>query len=61
MKTYYVRPQREGGYGAGDGATYESAWNGLDQVDWQPGAAVAVRRPRRPGRIHDRVRRMELL
>ena len=32
MKTYYVRPQREGGYGAGDGATYESAWNGLDQV-----------------------------
>ena len=39
MRTFYVRPPREGGYGAGDGTTYEDAWNGLEAVDWQAMAA----------------------
>jgi hypothetical protein len=34
MRTFYVRPAREGGYGAGDGTSYENAWNGLAAVDW---------------------------
>jgi hypothetical protein len=34
MRTFYVRPQREDGYGAGDGTTYDNAWNGMDNVDW---------------------------
>lgn len=34
MKKFYVRPQRAEGYGAGDGTSYESAWNGLAAVDW---------------------------
>ena len=34
-KTFYVRPERAGGYGAGDGSSYDNAWNGLEGVDWQ--------------------------
>jgi len=34
MKTFYVRPQCDAGYGAGDGSTYENAWNGMQAVDW---------------------------
>jgi len=34
MRKYYVRPQCDQGYGAGDGTSYESAWNGLAAVDW---------------------------
>jgi hypothetical protein len=34
MKRFYVRPQRAEGYGAGDGSSYENAWNGLAAVEW---------------------------
>ena len=34
MRTFYVRPQCDAGYGAGDGTTYDNAWNGLQAVDW---------------------------
>ena len=34
MSVFYVRPQREGGYGSGDGTSYENAWNGFDAIDW---------------------------
>lgn len=34
MRTYYVRPRCDGGYGTGDGTSYENAWNGTDAVDW---------------------------
>jgi len=34
MKTFYVRPARAEGYGSGDGSSYESAWNGMQAVDW---------------------------
>jgi len=34
MRKYYVRPQCDAGYGAGDGSSYENAWNGLAAVDW---------------------------
>ncbi|MGQ0543915.1 MAG: hypothetical protein ACT4P3_01080 [Betaproteobacteria bacterium] len=34
MRAFYVRPKRDGGYGAGDGTSYENAWNGVDAVDW---------------------------
>jgi hypothetical protein len=30
MRTYYVRPRTDAGYGT----SYENAWNGLDAVDW---------------------------
>jgi hypothetical protein len=33
-KTFYVRPRSSAGYGAGDGSSYENAWNGMDAVDW---------------------------
>jgi hypothetical protein len=39
MRTFYVRPERDGGYGSGDGTAYDNAWNGLDQVDWGAMAA----------------------
>lgn len=39
MRIFYVRPAKDGGYGEGDGTSYENAWNGVQQVDWQ-----AVRR-----------------
>jgi hypothetical protein len=34
MKIYYVRPARPGGYGDGDGTSYEHAWNGIEAVQW---------------------------
>ena len=34
MKIFYVRPAKDGGYGAGDGSSYENAWNGWHAVDW---------------------------
>ena len=34
-RTYYVRPERDGGYGAGDGSSYEDAWNGPEAIDWR--------------------------
>ena len=34
MRKFYVRPQRDAGYGRGDGTSYEDAWNGLGAVDW---------------------------
>lgn len=34
MRKFYVRPQCDEGYGAGDGESYENAWNGLAAVDW---------------------------
>ena len=34
MRTFYVRPQCDAGYGSGDGKSYENAWNGLAAVDW---------------------------
>ena len=39
MRTFYVRPTRDAAYGAGDGTTYEDAWNGLENVDWKAMAA----------------------
>ncbi|TMH28080.1 MAG: hypothetical protein E6H63_09320 [Betaproteobacteria bacterium] len=41
MRTFYVRPQCEAGYGTGDGVSYENAWNGLASVDWDALAALA--------------------
>jgi hypothetical protein len=35
MRTFFVRPACDAGYGAGDGTSYENAWNGLENVDWQ--------------------------
>ena len=34
MSTFYVRPQREAGYGSGDGTSHENAWNGFAAIDW---------------------------
>ena len=42
MRTFYVRPQCDAGYGSGDGRTYENAWNGLQAVDW---SALSGREP----------------
>lgn len=33
-KVFYVRPGVEGGYGRGDGSSYDDAWNGMEAVDW---------------------------
>lgn len=35
MRTFYVRPQCEAGYGKGDGTSYDNAWSGLAAVDWR--------------------------
>ena len=35
MRTFYVRPACDAGYGRGDGTSYDSAWNGFESVDWQ--------------------------
>ena len=35
MRKYYVRPQCDAGYGAGDGTSYENAWNGFKSVKWE--------------------------
>jgi len=42
MRKFYVRPQCDAGYGSGDGASYENAWNGLAAVDW---SAMSVGEP----------------
>jgi hypothetical protein len=34
MRVFYVRPPREGGYGSGEGTSYDNAWNGFDAIDW---------------------------
>jgi hypothetical protein len=34
MRIFYVRPERELPYGAGDGTSYENAWNGFRSVNW---------------------------
>jgi hypothetical protein len=34
MRTFYVRPQCDAGYGSSDGRSYENARNGLAAVDW---------------------------
>ena len=39
MRIFYVRPGKEGRYGAGDGSSYENAWNGFDAIDWSAVAA----------------------
>ena len=35
IRTFYVRPECAGGYGKGDGSSYENAWNGFRSVSWQ--------------------------
>jgi hypothetical protein len=35
MRIFYVRPTKDGGYGEGNGSSYDNAWNGFRQVDWQ--------------------------
>ena len=35
MRTFYVRPDSESGYGRGDGSSYEHAWNGFKSVNWE--------------------------
>lgn len=32
--TWYVRPYAASNYGSDDGTSYDSAWNGLDDVNW---------------------------
>lgn len=44
MRIFYVRPERDARYGAGDGTSYENAWNGLAAVDWDTLAACAPAR-----------------
>ena len=34
LRVFYVRPARATGYGAGDGGSYDDAWNGFEAVDW---------------------------
>lgn len=34
MKIFYVRPAKDGGYGRGDGSSYDNAWNGWHAVEW---------------------------
>jgi len=31
---FYVRPNRNGRYGSGDGSSYADAWNGLESIEW---------------------------
>ena len=35
MRIFYVRPSKDGGYGEGNGLSYENAWNGFKDVDWE--------------------------
>jgi hypothetical protein len=44
MRSFYVRPEREARYGAGDGTSYDNAWNGFAAVDWEALAASASAR-----------------
>jgi hypothetical protein len=41
MRIFYVRPERASRYGAGDGTSYENAWNGFASIDWAVLAAFA--------------------
>jgi hypothetical protein len=34
IRTFYVRPECESGYGKGDGTSYEHAWNGFQSIKW---------------------------
>jgi hypothetical protein len=34
MRIFYVRPSKQGGYGEGNGSSYDNAWNGFKEVDW---------------------------
>jgi hypothetical protein len=34
MRIFYVRPGKDGGYGKGDGSSYDNAWNGFKEVNW---------------------------
>lgn len=54
IRTFYVRPECAGGYGKGDGSTYEHAWNGFRSVDWdalagQPATLWVCGEPGGPG------------
>ena len=40
MRSFYVRPECVEGYGAGDGTSFEHAWNGFGSVDWSALAAA---------------------
>ena len=35
MATFYIRPKSQDRYGARDGTTYLTAWNGVEEVDWR--------------------------
>jgi len=35
MRIFYVRPAKDGGYGEGNGSSYDNAWNGFREVDWE--------------------------
>ena len=35
MRTFYVRPECDSGYGTGDGSSYDNAWNGFKAVKWE--------------------------
>ncbi|MGH8747447.1 MAG: hypothetical protein ACREUK_13295 [Burkholderiales bacterium] len=34
MTTFYVRPKEQGRDSAADGKTYLTAWNGIEEVNW---------------------------
>lgn len=40
MRIFYVRPERDPRYGAGDGTSHDNAWNGFAAVDWGTLAAA---------------------
>jgi hypothetical protein len=40
MRIFYVRPGKEGGYGEGDGSSYDNAWNGFKAIDWHAVSAA---------------------
>ncbi len=40
MQIFYVRPARPGGYGRGDGRSFEHAWNGFRAIEWGTVAAA---------------------
>ena len=54
IRTFYVRPETAGGYGRGDGSSYEHAWNGFQAVNWnalagQPATLWVCGEPDGPG------------
>jgi hypothetical protein len=34
VRTFYIRPECDAGYGSGDGTSYDNAWNGFKAVNW---------------------------